>query len=105
MTSGTELFFLSLDYFFKNQNIRPTRPLQNQFLALIFCLHFRPDYLKLGQLKKLTGNASWVALTATASDNVSFFYAPRYLDLCSCIEYSFISLIYIWKQNLILVQY
>lgn len=31
---------------------------------------FRPDYLKLGQLKKLTGKASWVALTATASEKV-----------------------------------
>lgn len=32
---------------------------------------FRPDYLKLGQLRKLTGSGcSWVALTATASDKV-----------------------------------
>jgi len=31
---------------------------------------FRPDYLKLGQLKKLTGKASWVALTATAEEKV-----------------------------------
>jgi len=32
---------------------------------------FRPDYLKLGQLRKLTGpRASWVALTATAADKV-----------------------------------
>lgn len=31
---------------------------------------FRPDYLKLGQIRKMTGNASWVALTATAPEKV-----------------------------------
>ena len=32
---------------------------------------FRPDYLKLGKLRSLTGGCTWVALTATASDAVT----------------------------------
>ena len=31
---------------------------------------FRPDYLKLGNLRKLTGSAPWAALTATANSQV-----------------------------------
>ena len=31
---------------------------------------FRPDYLKLGQLRALTGSRPWVALTATANNQV-----------------------------------
>jgi len=31
---------------------------------------FRPDYLKLGNLRRLTGNCPWVALTATANTQV-----------------------------------
>ena len=39
---------------------------------LILGGYFRPDYLKLGQLRKLTGSTtSWVALTATASEKVA----------------------------------
>ena len=32
---------------------------------------FRPDYLKLGNLRRLTGNCPWVALTATANTQVN----------------------------------
>ena len=31
---------------------------------------FRPDYLKLGQLREMTGAAPWAALTATANTQV-----------------------------------
>jgi superfamily II DNA helicase RecQ len=34
----------------------------------------RPDYLKLGHLRGMTGPASWVALTATASEKVIDFH-------------------------------
>ena len=44
----------------------------NYLNMLILGGYFRPDYLKLGQLRKLTGSTtSWVALTATASEKVA----------------------------------
>lgn len=33
---------------------------------------FRPDYLKLGQLRSVFPNVPWIALTATASKEVSY---------------------------------
>lgn len=38
---------------------------------------FRPDYLKLGVLRKLYLNIPWIALTATASADVN--YKNKYL--------------------------
>ena len=36
--------------------------------------------MKLGQLKKLTGKASWVALTATASEKVNIAFLKEGWD-------------------------
>lgn len=33
---------------------------------------FRPDYLKLGKLKKLCPGTQWVAVTATATKSVQY---------------------------------
>jgi len=47
---------------------------------------FRPDYLKLGVLRKLYLNIPWIALTATASADVN--YKNKYL--MNCFNYSII---------------
>lgn len=41
---------------------------------------FRPDYLKLGSLRQLYLQIPWIALTATASADVSII--NKYLNIC-----------------------